>query len=791
VNSRPGPETPAERIRIAVRGAVQGVGFRPFVYRLATELRLAGWVSNSSQGVLIEVEGPAPCTEVFQRRLTSEKPLRSSIHGLETTRLDLAGYAGFEIRPSQDAGPKTSLIMADIATCQECWSEIFDSANRRYFYPFTNCTNCGPRFSIIKALPYDRSNTSMQGFTMCPACQAEYEDPLNRRFHAQPNACPSCGPRLQLWGPDGSDLEQGNIATAFPAQSPLTHPLPSSRQVLDQAAEAIRAGRIVAVKGLGGFHLLARADAAETVQELRRRKHREEKPFAVMFNSLETLRANCEVSEPEERQLLSPEAPIVLLRRLENNDSQVCSAVAPGNPQIGAILPYTPLHHLLLSQLGLPVVATSGNLSDEPICTDEHEALERLRGIADFFLVHNRPIVRHVDDSVVRVIGGREMVLRRARGFAPMPLELPKLANKPATSQPVLSLGAHLKNAIALGIGPQIFISQHIGDLETEPARTAMARVAEDLQRLHEVRAEVVATDLHPDYFSTRFGEESGIPCARVQHHVAHVLSCMAENDLEPPVLGVSWDGTGYGLDGTIWGGEFFHIHDQGFVRRAHFRGFGLPGAEQAVREPRRSGLGLLFEAYGESAFDPSAGSATVHSFSDLELNGIRRMLQQKLNTPVTSSVGRLFDAIASLAGVRQRANFEGQAAMELEFLLDLAAKEDAYSFGVGHRNESIIVDWQPCLEQVLQDLRCRVAPGVISARFHNGLVEAIVAVARQTALKKVILSGGCFQNRYLTERTIERLRQSGFRPYWHQRVPPNDGGICLGQVVAARWWTV
>ena len=813
MSSRPDLVDPPERIRAAIRGAVQGVGFRPFVFRLATELGLAGWVNNSAQGVLVEVEGKKSRLETFLRRLQAEKPPRSSIQGLEISWLDVAGYTGFVIRPSDESGPKTSLVMADIATCTDCLKEIFDPGNRRYFYPFTNCTNCGPRFSIIESLPYDRPNTSMKRFTMCPDCKREYDDPADRRFHAQPNACPVCGPQLVLWDERGVNFSQKESSDQHPNSVPVATggPRGPSQQALNDAVEAIRAGRIVAVKGIGGFHLMARADLSDAVQALRLRKHREEKPFAVMFPSLEAVREACEVSELEERLLLSLEAPIVLLHRRNSKEpGQVCPAVAPGNPNLGVLLPYTPLHHLLLSLLRLPVVATSGNLSDEPICTDEIEAVERLRGIADVFLVHNRQIVRHVDDSIVRVVANREMVLRRARGFAPLPVQVRTKLNRtpghangspkqtdPIRTSPenqapdsVLAVGAHLKNAVALTMGPQVFISQHIGDLETDSAYAAFRRVIGDLQTLYEVPAPVIAADLHPDYLSTRFAAESQTPHRKIQHHVAHVLSCMAENDLEPPVLGVAWDGTGYGLDGTIWGGEFFLITTEGFERVAHLRPFRLPGGEQSVREPRRSALGLIFEAYGAAAFDPDTSFATIRAFSATETKAIRLMLENWLNSPLTSSVGRLFDAVASVMDLRQRVHFEGQAAMELEFMVEQGREVGAYEFKIVPA-KPMVMDWKPCLEGLLADSRKGVAPGVISTRFHNGLVETIVTIAQRTGQQAVVLSGGCFQNRYLVERAVARLHNSGLRPYWHQRVPPNDGGICLGQVVAARSWKV
>ncbi len=761
------------RLRVIIRGAVQGVGFRPFVYRLATEMGLPGWVLNSTQGVFLEVEGSAAELETFLLRIEREKPPRSFIQSLEYSFLDPVGYATFEIRHSDGSGDKTALVLPDIATCSDCVREIFDSTNRRYRYPFTNCTNCGPRFTIIEALPYDRPNTTMKRFVMCDECRTEYEDPRDRRFHAQPNACPRCGPHLELWDAGGKVLA-------------------SHHDALLEAAEAIRRGWIVAVKGLGGFHLLVEARNEEAVVRLRQRKHREEKPFALMYPTLELIKEHCEVSELEERLLLSPESPIVLLRRksaISHPSLAVAPSVAPGNPYLGIMLPYTPLHHLLMAELGFPVVATSGNLSDEPICTDEQEALRRLAGIADLFLVHDRPIARHVDDSVVRVVMGRELVLRRARGYAPLPVTTCGVLHQSVSedvASSILAVGGHLKNTIAVSVGPQVFVSQHIGDLETAEAFEAFQRVIESFRRLYSLRLSAVACDAHPDYLSTHYAQRNGLPVLSVQHHYAHVLACMAENELKPPVLGVAWDGTGYGLDGTIWGGEFLQVIERSFRRVGHLRTFRLPGGEKAIKEPRRTAIGLLYEIFGEDVFALTE-LAPVKALSPEERTILRTMLRRKINAPVTSSVGRLFDAVAALVGVRQVVRFEGQAAMELEFALDGVQTEEAYPLRIDEPSPSeIVVDYEPMIRSILGDLSAGRSLGVISAKFHNALVEAIVTVAHRIGEERIVLTGGCFQNTYLTERAVRRLQREGFRPYWHQRIPPNDGGIALGQVVAA-----
>ena len=747
-----------QRVRAVVRGAVQGVGFRPFIYRLALEEKLAGWVKNTSQGVVIEVEGGELALQSFLLRIERETPPRAFIQSFEFSFLDAVGYAGFAIQPSDETGRKTALVLPDVATCADCLREVLDPQNRRYLYPFTNCTNCGPRFSIIEALPYDRRHTTMKTFVMCEACRAEYENPLDRRFHAQPNACPACGPHLELWDAAGAMISARHDA-------------------LRAAAAAIRRGEIVALKGLGGFQLFADARNDEAVKKLRERKRREAKPFALMCATLDATEELCDVSELEARLLASPEAPIVLLRR--RTSAQVSPLVAPNNPYLGVMLPCTPLHHLLLRELQIPIIATSGNLSDEPICTDEREAVERLRGIADLFLVHNRPLARHVDDSIVRVVMGREMVLRRARGYAPLPI------HTAAAARETLAVGAHQKNAVAASLGGEVFISQHIGDLETEQSNLAFRRVIASFERLYEFSPQAVAHDAHPDYVSTKFALSSRLPHIAVQHHYAHALACLAENEVAGPALAVTWDGTGYGTDGTIWGGEFLRVTPDSFVRAAYLRTFRLPGGERAVREPRRSALGLLYELYCEEVCGMDE-LLPVQAFSAQELNVLGVAIKRGLNAPLTSSMGRLFDAVASITGLRHVVRFEGQAAMELEFALDGVTTDEHYTLQLIADSGPMMLDWSPMIDELRRDVRAGTPLGVMSARFHNALVEAMLAVARAVGEEKVALTGGCFQNKYLTERAVQRLRAAGFRPYWHQRIPPNDGGIALGQACAA-----
>jgi hydrogenase maturation protein HypF len=751
----------AERRRLTVCGAVQGVGFRPFVYRLAVELDLSGWVRNSARGVVIEVEGDPTRLRTFQRRVRRDRPPLSVIQSLTATGIAPLGARGFEIQASA-AGEPTALVLPDIATCPDCLREIFDPANRRYRYPFTNCTHCGPRFSIIRTLPYDRANTTMERFSMCARCLEEFHDPGNRRFHAQPNACPACGPQLALWDREGHVRHGGDAA-------------------LRAAADALRHGEIVAVKGLGGFQLLVDARSDQAVRLLRSRKAREEKPLALLFPGLDLLRRYCRVGRLAQRLLTSAQAPIVLLPR--SGDADLAPSVAPENPYLGVMLPYTPLHHLLMAELGFPVVATSGNLSEEPICTDEREALERLGGIADCFLVHDRPIARHVDDSVVALAAGRELPIRRARGYAPLPVRL--AASAPA----LLAVGAHQKDTTAVAVGRNVLLSQHIGDLQTAQAFAAFRRTADDLRRLYDLSPEAVVCDAHPDYLSTQFARRLGPPVIAIQHHHAHVLACLADNELHGPALGVAWDGTGLGTDGTLWGGEFFQVTDAALQRAGHLRTFPLPGGERAALEPRRAALGLLHSLGGPDLAGLLDLAPFAH-FTSAELGPLRRMLDQGINTPLTSSVGRLFDAVAALLDLRQVSAFEGQAAMALEFAAGGAGRhgaDDGYPFPIADgAGGGFIADWGPAVEAILRDLRDGVTVTAIASRFHNALVELILQAARWAGQERVLLSGGCFQNRLLTERAVKRLRREGLRPYWHRRVPPNDGGIALGQVIGA-----
>ena len=804
-----------KRMRIAIRGAVQGVGFRPFIYRLSRELRLAGWVRNSPQGVFIEAEGEHAALNELLLRVEQEKPPRSFIQSLEYSLLEPAHYNGFEIRESETEGAANALILPDIAVCDDCLTEMFDPKNRRYRYPFINCTHCGPRFSIIESLPYDRPNTSMKSFPLCPECLREYSDPEDRRFHAQPIACPVCGPEIHLWDETGRTIAKRDDA-------------------LIETANLIRQGKIAAVKGLGGFHLICDAQNTRAVELLRLRKRREEKPFALMYPSLAAIEADCRIAPLEQRLIRSPEAPIVLLQRLENSiapwecgrpackyikncgrnalvqmscrDGRVNNRpadreagrwsakrgtdgiapnVASGNPYLGVMLPSTPLHHLLMKEICGPVVATSGNLSDEPLCIDEREALTRLSGIADVFLVHNRPIVRHIDDSIVRIVLGRELVLRRARGYAPLPIRHKGIGSG------VLAVGGHLKNAIAISSENNIFLSQHIGDLENKEAVEAFHRVTADFRRMYPVDLIRVAADMHPEYISAKAAGGFGVPVVEVQHHHAHVAACMAENEIDGAALGVAWDGTGYGLNGAIWGGEFLLTNGSGFRRVATFREFHLPGGTVAVREPRRTAIGILYEIFGDDC-SAKTDLPPVQAFTIRERALICRMLEKEIHSPGTTSAGRLFDAVASLCSLRQKISFEGQAAMELEFAAMKSDTQETYPFDITSLSASktdteiAVIDWEPLIRAIARDFGTSVFLEAIARKFHNTLAEIILAVARQIGETRVVLSGGCFQNRVLLEETVERLRNTGFHPFWHQRVPPGDGGIALGQIVVS-----
>ena len=751
-----------KRAKIIIQGAVQGVGFRPFIFRLATDLALYGFVKNSTAGVHIEVEGNESLLHEFIQRIGTEKPTNAFIYSQETTYLDPVGFIFFKILSSENHQNKTAWILPDIATCPDCIKDIFDPTNRRYLYPFTNCTNCGPRFSIIKSLPYDRKNTSMDSFVMCEKCEEEYHNPADRRFHAQPNACPVCGPIVELQNHNGDILF-------------------TKKEAITQTIDYLNKGKIIALKGIGGFLLLVDAENEKAVNTLRLRKQREEKPFAVLFPSIHIVKNYCLISYAEKRWLQSPEAPIVLLERL--GQTPIAESVAPNNPNLGVVLPYSPLLHIITHFFKRPLVATSGNLSNAPIAINNEEALTRLGTIADCFLMNNRPIVRPVDDSIGRIMAGREMVVRRARGFAPLPITIKK------DLHPIMAVGGQLKNTVAIGQNKNVFISQHIGDLETPESLKTFKNACVDLPNLYDLNPQAVYHDLHPEYCSTTFAQTLKKTQFAVQHHYAHILSCMAENEIGPPVLGIAWDGTGYGLDKTIWGGEFLKITKSGFERFASFKPFKLPGGEKAIKEPRRSAIGCLYEFFESKEL--IAFAIKELEFTRMEISNLIRMLDKNINAPVTSSAGRLFDAVASILGIQHYNNYEGQAPMALEFAASKSNTSDVYSFNINLNSEDgfqhWIIDWVPILESILTERQIEHR-NKIARKFHNTLLEINLTIAKKCGLNKVVISGGSFQNKLLSEGTIAILKTNGFLPYWHQRVPPNDGGISLGQIMASQY---
>jgi hydrogenase maturation protein HypF len=769
-----------DRVRTAVRveGTVQGVGFRPFVYSLASRLGLAGVVGNDVNGVFAEVEGPVATVQEFLVALETDAPPLARIERITTRNINLNGGHGFRIAHSEAGGPRRTLVSADSATCTDCLAELADPADRRFGYAFINCTNCGPRFTIVKDVPYDRPLTTMAGFGMCEQCAAEYRDPADRRFHAQPTCCPACGPSLRLRGPGGTALSGG----ALPGEP------------VRAAAALLRAGLVLAVKGLGGYHLATDAVSEAATAALRGRKHREDKPFAVMVADLDAARELCKTDETAAELLAGSRRPIVLLPRRAG--AAIAASVAPGNRQLGIMLPYTPLHHLLLAAVGGPVVLTSGNVSDEPIVYDDNEALDRLAAIADGFLTHDRPIHVRADDSVARSFRGREMLLRRSRGYAPEPVRVG--ARFP---RPVLACGAELKNTFCLAKEHHAFVSPHIGDLENAETLRSFTEGIEHFRRLFDVQPEIVAHDLHPEYLSTKFAldlaDETGLELVGVQHHHAHIASCLADNGERGPVIGVAFDGTGFGADGTIWGGEFLVADLASFVRGGHLAPVPMPGGAAAVRQPWRMAAAYL-DAAGLDAAGPEVARLDVARRNERQWAAVLSMARRGVNAPLTSSAGRLFDAAAALLGVRDTINYEGQAAIELE---QLAAPGEAGAYRAGFDDTGFddtgfddaapfTVRGGDLIAAVAADVVAGVAREVISGRFHLAVVALIAdgceRLRDRHGLGTVALSGGVFQNLLLLNGTAAALEARGFRVLVHSRVPCNDGGISLGQAVIA-----
>jgi len=738
---------------IRVIGIVQGVGFRPFVYQIAKENDIKGFVINTSEGVYIDAEGQPNRLAQFIVDLKNRAPVLSKIDEVVIEDAEKIGYEGFEIRKSKEEKGKFIPISPDMSICEDCRREMLDPNDRRYRYPFINCTNCGPRFTIIEDIPYDRKNTTMKVFKMCERCQAEYDDPQNRRFHAQPNACPVCGPKL-IW----YDKKEFICDT---------------EQALEKAIEFLKDGKIVAVKGLGGFHLAVDATNDMAVSELRRRKKRYEKPLAVMMLDVHMVSKYCEVSEDEIALLLDPKKPIVLLNKKENID--ISEFVSMNLNTLGVMLPYTPLHHLLLEGVDKPLVMTSGNFSEEPIVKDNEIALEYLKDIVDGFLLHDREIRTRIDDSVARIVKGKEFLIRRARGYAPFPIRVSYSLKE------VLAVGAEQKNTVCLTKGNYVFLSQHIGDLENEETLSYFKDVIETYKKLFKINPVAIACDLHPDYISTQYAEKTGLPIFRVQHHHAHIASCMAENNLKGPVIGVSYDGNGYGTDGRLWGSEIMVCDFYEFRRRAHLNYVSMPGGALAIKRPYRMAYAYFYELFGEIPDD------IRHIFEKIdaaEMRIIEQQVAKGINCPKTSGMGRLFDAVSFILGIRDVCYYEGQAAVEMESKIQKT--DEYYPYGLDLKDSSYIINPRPIFENIFYDLNMSRPIGLIACKFHNTVVQFTVNLCKlireESGINRVCLSGGVFQNVYLLNRTINKLREEEFEVFYNSKIPTNDGGIALGQ---------
>jgi len=800
-------ESTIQRQRIVIQGIVQGVGFRPFVYGQALRWSLAGFVLNDSNGVTIEVEGTLDALDGFQRALREEAPPLARIDSIFTETVRELHDTAFTITHSQAGAERNTLISPDTATCNDCLRELFDPGDRRFHYPFINCTNCGPRFTLIQDVPYDREKTTMHVFPMCRECQSEYENPLHRRFHAQPNACPVCGPRVNLLD------RAGGIIIPFQANIRIAeHPLEADTSAMGSihrplrmtnedsilvAAQQLATGAILAIKGLGGYHLACDALNDESVQRLRQRKHREAKPFALMVPDLDTARKLCQVSDDEASLLESHRRPIVLLSR--RSDCPVAPDVAPAYDTLGIMLPYTPLHHVLLhafaehKKVGQPaaLVMTSGNLRDEPIAYKDDAALQRLAYIAEGTLAHNRDIHMRCDDTVMRIAAGGEQLFRRSRGYAPEPIVMS--FDFPA---PLLACGAHLKNTFCLGKGRQALISQHIGDLENLETLTSFREGIEHYQRLFDIHPEVVAYDLHPEYLATKYALDTNIPLKiGVQHHHAHIASVLAEHGLQEPVIGISADGTGYGTDGAVWGCEIMKADLLGFERLAHLDYIPLPGGGQAVHQPWRMAAVYLAQTYGNTFRDLDIPFVRHLDYSKWRV--LAQMIARSINSPPTSSLGRLFDTVAALVGLRSEVLYEGQAAIELEILARQQVgridkeQSDIYPFTIRMRDQMpATLDVAPMIRAIVSNIQQGALVSQIADRFHRSIAELLATACfnarEQTGLHVVALSGGVFQNQLLLEQLVKRLEEMAFQVYMNRRVPPNDGGISLGQIAVA-----
>lgn len=740
------------RRRLTINGIVQGVGFRPFIYALAKDVGLVGSVCNTSDGVKVELQGSTLQHEQFNKRLHGEAPPLSTIISVKSEEIPTAEDSDFIIIASHDKAAVSTLISPDVATCEDCKLELFDSTNRRYKYPFINCTNCGPRYTIIENIPYDRPYTSMKHFPLCEVCHTEYQDPADRRFHAQPNACPECGPEIWLTDQKGDKIE--------------------SNDPVSDTIELLARGKIIAIKGLGGFHLAVDASNADAVAALRMAKGRDEKPLALMVSNLDSAKELVQLNQEENDTLLSIQAPIVLCT--SRASAKIASNIAPGNDRLGIMLPYTPLHHLLLSEKLDTLVMTSANFSEEPICIDNDEALERLSDLADYFLLHNRDIYLRSDDSVVMEMSNTIRPIRRSRGYAPRPIFLKK------SGPSILAVGGELKNVVALSKGEKVFLSQHIGDLENLEAYEFFQMTIDHIQRIFEIEPELIVHDLHPEYLSTKWAKDQSLPLFGVQHHHAHLASCMAENNLDEPVIGIIMDGTGYGTDGTIWGGEFLVGDASGFERMAHFEPMPLPGGEAAIKSPWRIGLSYLYQVFGDNL-------PAIPALENHDIQPIVQMLEARINSPLTSSCGRLFDAVAALSGGRQEIRYEAQAAIEFMQAAQNQLGNDLSLFKPLSIDKKHIIPIKPIMESLVSRIQAGKTIRQLSQWFHHSLIQTFVDISVQlraeTGINKIVLSGGVFQNQLLFEGLLRDLDTRKFSTITHQQVPTNDGGIALGQV--------
>jgi len=759
-----------DAFEIAISGAVQGVGFRPFIYRLAQRMNICGWVSNTSSGVLIQAESDKDKIYDFISRIYEEKPPSAIIESIQVDETAYAGFKEFEIKESSVGYSKNVVILADIATCPDCLEELFNPKDRKYLYPFINCTQCGPRFTIIKDIPYDRKNTTMAEFSMCPRCEKEYGDSNTRRFHAQPDACWECGPQVKLNGASGNEIK--------------------GKEAIEKGAELLKQGYIIAVKSLGGYQLACNALDRHAVEKLRDRKKRINKPFALMAKGLTMIANYAQFNSHERDLLMSYKRPIVLLRKKEGTD--IVDSVAPDNNYIGFMLPYTPLHYVLLKYLDIPLVMTSGNIIDEPIYYRDEEASQKLKGIADYFLTHNRKINIRCDDSVTRVfisLDGKlnkEYLIRRARGYAPMPLDMDY-----SFKQPVLALGGYFKNTFAYGKDNHLFISQHIGDLDNASAVCAFEEGIEHYRKIFGIEPEVIVSDMHPEYYSTKYAQdlakESGKQLIQVQHHHAHIVSCMAENNIKEKVIGIALDGTGFGKDSCIWGGEVMISDLKEFQRIAHLEYVHQPGGEAAVKNPYQMAVSWLYRSFGKDLYNQD--NEFVRRIGKDNIDNIITMIEKDINSPLTSSMGRLFAAVSSLIGFCDKASFEAEAEMKLEHLQDEHCRE-AYKFELIKEKKDLIISAQGVIRQIIEDIKKVTPKERIAAKFHNGLVDVFCKLAqrlrRKFSINRICLSGGVFQNIVLLTKLYDRLASKDFEVYIQGKIPANDGGICLGQAVIA-----